>query len=686
MTSKQGDQGHRSRRRILATAVAAAGVLSGTAQAVQFDTGNSPLSVRWDNTFKYSAMVRVASQDEAIITAGPLPIYDDSTLNFKDNDLVLNRFDLLSELDVVWDDRIGVRITGAGWYDFAFADDGDHPGFNRYTNSDTWGHTSVPPGEYTQAAKDIAFKGGELLDAFAFANFNFGDVGASVRAGRHALYWGQSLFVGGAVHGIAGSMAPLDLAKGFGIPGAEAKELFLPSNKLSASLQLNQNTTLVGYYSFEFEEVRYPDPGTYLALSEISTDDSEFLTLIPGAVDPSTGTQLTPRLGYVNTGSRRPTDGEYGLGAQFYFSDSDVELGVYYLNYHDKYPQGLIGALDYSQFYTANLGAELPAILGGAGLPPQLIAGLSPLFFGAVGSAFAQNGVPFNVATPGTDGRNAYVPVGKYKWTYREDNELFGISLNKEIAGISFGADLVYRKDVAINFGGGTLLRTQNYNALTPALVPGLAGQLTAALTPVLGPAAGPTAAQLALIPLGVQQAVDAGLAGFGFNLAAPSFDYTAASESNYAVATGDTAHLVLNGLGFLSPSRYWDGGSWAFEITAATLLDYGQNPQFSEPRIDKEDLELTGTISFTPQWYQVRPGLDVRVPFTLSYGFLGEGALSTSGNEGIGNGVIGATFEYQQRWLFDVRYNYYFGDQDGGPIGNIRDRDNLTFAVKRTF
>jgi hypothetical protein len=237
MTSKQGDQGHRSRRRILATAIAAAGVLSGTAQAVQFDTGNSPLSVRWDNTFKYSAMVRVASQDEAIITAGPLPIFDDATLNFKDNDLVLNRFDLLSELDVVWDDRIGFRITGAGWYDFAFADDGDHPGFNRYTSSDTWGHTSVPPGEYTQAAKDIAFKGGELLDAFVFANFNIGDIGASVRAGRHALYWGQSLSILGAIHGIAGSMAPLDLAKGFGIPGSDAKELFLPSNKISASLQ-----------------------------------------------------------------------------------------------------------------------------------------------------------------------------------------------------------------------------------------------------------------------------------------------------------------------------------------------------------------------------------------------------------------------------------------------------------------
>ena len=31
--------------------------------------------------------------------------------------------------------------------------------------------------------------------------------------------------------------------------------------------------------------------------------------------------------------------------------------------------------------------------------------------------------------------------------TYREDNELFGMSLGKEIAGISFGMDLAYRHD-----------------------------------------------------------------------------------------------------------------------------------------------------------------------------------------------------------------------------------------------
>jgi hypothetical protein len=32
------------------------------------------------------------------------------------------------------------------------------------------------------------------------------------------------------------------------------------------------------------------------------------------------------------------------------------------------------------------------------------------------------------------------------------------------------------------------------------------------------------------------------------------------------------------------------------------------------------------------------------------------------------------------------VKYNFYFGDQDRGPLGNILDRDNVSLTVKRTF
>ncbi len=102
----------------------------------------------------------------------------------------------------------------------------------------TWGSLTVNPGEYTDAAEDLHYRGGELLDAFVFANFEVGEASANVRVGRHTLYWGNSLLSTGAIHGFAGSMAALDLAKGLGTPGSEAKELFMPNNKISTVVQL----------------------------------------------------------------------------------------------------------------------------------------------------------------------------------------------------------------------------------------------------------------------------------------------------------------------------------------------------------------------------------------------------------------------------------------------------------------
>ena len=66
-----------------------------------------------------------------------------------------------------------------------------------------------------------------------FGGFDLGNVPVSLKAGRHTLYWGESLFLGGNLHGIAYAQNPLDLQKGFATPGVEAKELFRPLNQLS---------------------------------------------------------------------------------------------------------------------------------------------------------------------------------------------------------------------------------------------------------------------------------------------------------------------------------------------------------------------------------------------------------------------------------------------------------------------
>ena len=188
--------------RALAMAIASAATVSGGAWAMPFETGNPDLEVRFDNTIKYNLMSRVESQDKDVTNSANPNLFDDADLGF-DKGIVSNRFDLLSELEVVWKQNFGFRVSAASWHDQAYGDSNDHPGLNKdfringnYT--DTWGLLSAPPGEYNDFADNQAHKDVELMDAFVFANFSVGGSEASVRAGRHTLYWGQSLFASGA--------------------------------------------------------------------------------------------------------------------------------------------------------------------------------------------------------------------------------------------------------------------------------------------------------------------------------------------------------------------------------------------------------------------------------------------------------------------------------------------------------
>ena len=97
------------------------------AVAFEFDTPDD-WEIRWDNTFKLNVMARVAEQDDDVITpqagAGWF-LADDSDLSVDRSGLglVSTRFDVLSELDVIWRENFGFRVSGSGWYDPQYDDD-----------------------------------------------------------------------------------------------------------------------------------------------------------------------------------------------------------------------------------------------------------------------------------------------------------------------------------------------------------------------------------------------------------------------------------------------------------------------------------------------------------------------------------------------------------------------------------
>src|SRR5450755_2405164 len=87
------------------------------ARAIEIDTGNPDLALRFDNTVRYSLGTRVQGQDSAILGN---PNNDDGDRNFSKGKLVANRLDLLSEFDVVMEKKYGLRVSGAAWGDAAY--------------------------------------------------------------------------------------------------------------------------------------------------------------------------------------------------------------------------------------------------------------------------------------------------------------------------------------------------------------------------------------------------------------------------------------------------------------------------------------------------------------------------------------------------------------------------------------
>ena len=93
------------------------------AQAIEFETGED-WTVHWDNTLKFNYGIRVEDQDDAVFLQGDNAatgiLADDGDLGWDQWDTTTARLDILSEFDAVWKNNFGVRISAAGWYDYAY--------------------------------------------------------------------------------------------------------------------------------------------------------------------------------------------------------------------------------------------------------------------------------------------------------------------------------------------------------------------------------------------------------------------------------------------------------------------------------------------------------------------------------------------------------------------------------------
>lgn len=298
---------------LLAISMALAGP---TAHAMQIDTGNPDLSVRWDNTLKYSNAFRVSGQSDELISNIN---QDDGNRNF-DRGLVSNRFDLLSEVEVMYGSNFGLRVSGAAWYDSVYNRSTDHD------NPASWNYPSTDFGEFQSEVRDLHGRDAEFLDYFVLGNFDIGGRNLTARLGQHALTWGESLFFG--ANGIAGGMQPVDAVKALSVPNTQFRELIRPVEQMSMQFDLSPDITLAAYYQFEWEGHRLPGAGSYFNVGETLGDGSERILLGPQPSSPS-----------VPVLYNRPKDsGQGGVSVRFRLPNGNAEYGLYAIRFHAKTP------------------------------------------------------------------------------------------------------------------------------------------------------------------------------------------------------------------------------------------------------------------------------------------------------------------------------------------------------------
>lgn len=271
---------------------------------------------------------------------------DNGDLNYKKGDLFASYIKGTHELLLNFPD--GYKFLGRGtWlYDFKATDTR---------------RTDLEPDAKDQLARDV-----RLLDFWGSKDFTIGSQTARLRIGNQVLNWGES------VYGIGGINATnsLDYQK-LAVPGTQLKEAVLPAPMISFATGLGSGVSLDSYYQFRWNQNRYPPVGSFFSVSDIFGKGREPLYLsttnfnfggvdaasISGSRDLSTlhqtqnglvnGAFAGPpfnSLGFAFADDKTPKNtGQYGLALHYKPESTTLDLGIYYLNYHDKAP--VLGSL-----------------------------------------------------------------------------------------------------------------------------------------------------------------------------------------------------------------------------------------------------------------------------------------------------------------------------------------------------
>lgn len=438
------------------------------------------------------------------------------------------------------------------------------------------------------ADRYFAGPSGELQDAFVFGKYTIGDVPVNIKVGRHTVYWGESMLGNGGMHGISYGQSAIDQSKGLAQPSVELKELFRPRNQVSVQVQPTKDISIAGQYYFEYEQNRFPEAGTYLGFADPLGNGSE--SIVAG-----TGRAL-------NAGDIKPHQAkDFGVSVRWSPEWLEGTVGVYYRKFSDTFGQ-------------MNMKGTLLT-------PP-----VSPT------------------------GNFLFIP-NEYRWSYASGIDLYGISLSKQVGGISIGSEISYRRNMPL---------WSNANVMPTAIVtPG------------------------------------------GPELQNPQYP----SSGETGGARGNTWHALVNLLYLFPKTTLYDTATGLAEFTwsrlgsvtsRSDLVKWGNNTSSDVDRITKD--YIGGQINFEPTWYQLFTGVDVSMPLSGFMGLVGNSAVTGGGTKNSGTYSVGLTADFYQKYKANLSYIGFFGPMGtpdpntgeplngNGPYTSLKDRNMITLTLKTTF
>ncbi len=327
--------------RLCAAAAAAAAVFAALpAQAFEAITFGDRFKLDSRINLTYTLAQRLKSQDPLLAgNAGA----NDGENNFAKSALTANRLGALLDAKLSRGDS-GLVLSASAFYDDVYhrANDSSPGSGLPDANYNPSRINKAPP--FNAFNDDVRrYHGGyaRFLDVYGYTSMNLGGSRLNLRLGRHVVSWGEALFF----PSLSLAQGPADGTKA-GVPGTETKDQLLPEDQLSMSLEVTPRWTLLGHAQFDFHPTLAPAPGSYLNSSD---------AVGPGGncLGPWTNIPPVSALGFAGfTGCSfgiRGADivpgktGQWGIGTRFRVTD-ETEVGLYYLNYHDRTPLPEINA------------------------------------------------------------------------------------------------------------------------------------------------------------------------------------------------------------------------------------------------------------------------------------------------------------------------------------------------------